>query len=144
MDPSSWFSGNGDIGSEVLWEDAERLLCRRWRPCANGDRQSVLVVLPIVEHPTPGSLNRLTHEFEVKDDLDDAWAARPLELMRERGQTILVLKDPGASRLTALSVHAWRLEHSCPLRSPYPPLGGYIKVVSFTAILSRPISLSIP
>jgi PAS domain S-box-containing protein len=102
MDPSSWFSGNADIGSEVLWEDAERLLCRRWRPCANGDRQSVLVVLPVAEHPTPGSLNRFTHEYEVKDDLDDAWAARPLGLVRERGQTILMLKDPGGEPLDRL------------------------------------------
>ncbi|SHG95337.1 trifunctional serine/threonine-protein kinase/ATP-binding protein/sensor histidine kinase [Bradyrhizobium erythrophlei] len=102
MDPSSWFSGNGDIGSEVLWEDGERLFCRRWRPCANGDRQSVLVMLPVAEHPTPGSLNRLTHEYEVKDDLDDAWAARPLELVRERGQTILMLKDPGGEPLDRL------------------------------------------
>lgn len=102
MDPTSWFIGNGDIGSEVLWGDAERVLCRRWRRCANGDQQSVLIVLPIVEHPTPGSLNRLVHEFELKDDLDDAWAARPLELVRERGQAILVLNDPGGEPLDRL------------------------------------------
>ena len=30
--------------------------------------------------------------------------------MRERGQTILVLKDPGASRLIALSARPWRSE----------------------------------
>src|SRR5260370_22538755 len=102
MDPSSWFSENGDIGSEVLWEDADRLFCRRWRTCSNGDRQSVLVVLPVAEHPTPGSLNRLTHEYEIKDDLDDAWAARPLELVRERGQAILLLKDPGGEPLDRL------------------------------------------
>jgi hypothetical protein len=49
-------------------------------------------VLPVAEHPTPGSLNRLTHEYELKDDLDDAWAAQPLGLERERAQTMLVLK----------------------------------------------------
>jgi hypothetical protein len=100
--PSLWFSGNGGIGSKVLWKDAERLVCRRWRPCANGDGQSVLVVLPVAGHPTPGSLNRLPHEYEVKNDLDDAWAARPLGLVRERGQTILVLKDPGGEPLDRL------------------------------------------
>jgi PAS domain S-box-containing protein len=102
MGPSSWFIGNSDIGSEVLWEDAERILCRRWRTCANGDRQSVLVVLPVAEHPPPGSLNRLTHEYEIKDDLDDAWAARPLGLVGERGRTILVLKDPEGEPLDRL------------------------------------------
>ncbi|MHB8268073.1 trifunctional serine/threonine-protein kinase/ATP-binding protein/sensor histidine kinase [Bradyrhizobium sp.] len=102
MDPPSWFIGNPDIGSEVLWQDAERLLCRGGRVGADGDRQSVLVVLPVPEHPTSNSLNRLTHEYEIKDDLDDAWAARPLELVRERGQTILVLKDPGGEPLDRL------------------------------------------
>ena len=96
---SFWFSGNGDIGSKVLRKDA---VCRRWRSCVNGDGQSVPVVLPVAEHPTPGSLNRLTHEYEVKDDLDDAWAARPLGLVRERGQTILVLKDPGGEPIGRL------------------------------------------
>src|SRR6201981_929838 len=102
MGPSSWVIGNSDIGSEVLWEDAERILCRRWRTCANGDRQSVLVVLPVAEHPPPGSLNRLTHEYEIKDDLDDAWAARPLGLVGEHGRTILVLKDPEGEPLDRL------------------------------------------
>ncbi|WFU39140.1 AAA family ATPase [Bradyrhizobium sp. CB82] len=99
MNRFSWFSGDDDIGSEVLWEDAERLVRRRWRLSANGDKPSVLMVLPVAEPPTSGSLNRLLHEYEVKDDLDDAWAARPLELVRERGQTILLLKDPGGEPL---------------------------------------------
>jgi serine/threonine protein kinase len=34
--------------------------------------------------------------------LDDAWAARPLELVRERGRTMLVLKDPGGEPLHRL------------------------------------------
>src|SRR5215510_8426464 len=96
---STWFSGDGDTSAEVLWEDGERLLCRRWCNCANSDRHAVLVTLPVADQPTPGSLNRLTHEYELKDDLDDAWAARPLELMRERGKTILVLKDPDGEPL---------------------------------------------
>jgi len=83
----------------VLWQDRERVVCRRWRHRADGDRQFVLAVLPVAEHPTPGSLNRLTHEYELKDDLDDAWAARPLGLERERGQTMLVLNDPGGEPL---------------------------------------------
>jgi len=96
---STWFSGDGDTSADVLWEDGERLLCRTWCNCANSDRHAVLVTLPVTDQPTPGSLNRLTHEYELKDDLDDAWAARPLELVRERGKTILVLKDPGGEPL---------------------------------------------
>jgi PAS domain S-box-containing protein len=102
MNRSTWFSGDHDIDSEVLWEDGERLFCRRWHHSANGERHTVLVLLPIAEHPTPGSLNRLAHEYELKDDLDDAWAARPLELVSEQGKTMLVLKDPGGEALDRL------------------------------------------
>jgi PAS domain S-box-containing protein len=87
---------------EVLWEDGERLVRRGLRTCANGDRHAVLEVLPVAEHPTPGSLNRLSHEYQLKDDLDDAWAARPLELVRASGQTTLLLKDPGGEPLDRL------------------------------------------
>jgi len=81
---------------QVLWEDGERVFCRRWR---DGDRNAVLAVLPAAEHPTPGSLNRLTHEYGLKDDLDRSWAVRPLELVRERGRTMLLLEDPGGDPL---------------------------------------------
>ena len=57
----------------------------------------VVVVLPASEQPTRNTLDRLTHEYSLKDELDSAWAARPLELVRDRGQTILVLEDPAAS-----------------------------------------------
>src|SRR5262245_29597427 len=102
MNLSSWFSGDGDISSEVLWEDGERLFRRRWRHCATGDRHAVLEVVLVSGRPTPGSLNRLTHEYEFRDDLDDAWAARPMGLVCERGETILVLKDPGGEPLNRL------------------------------------------
>jgi predicted ATPase/signal transduction histidine kinase len=98
MNPSSWF-GPGDGGVQVLWADEERVFCRGWRNGAGGDRNAVLAVLPAAEHPTPGSLNRLTHEYELKDDLDRAWAVRPLELVRERGRTMLLLEDPGGEPL---------------------------------------------
>jgi serine/threonine protein kinase len=85
-----------------LWEDGERLFSRGWRHCANGDRHAVLVVNPLAEHPTPASVNRFKNEYELKDDLDETWAARPLELVRDNGQAILVLKDPGGEPLDRL------------------------------------------
>jgi PAS domain S-box-containing protein len=101
MNPSSWVDAGGE-GLQVVWEDDERVLCRGWRGGAGGDRNAVLAVLPAAEHPTPGSLNRLTHEYELKDDLDAAWAVRPLELVREHGRTMLVLEDPGGEPLDGL------------------------------------------
>jgi len=38
----------------------------------------------------------------TKDELDGAWAVRPLNLDRERGQTMLVLEDPGGAPLVPL------------------------------------------
>src|SRR5258708_1935413 len=102
MYSSPSFGADADSSLQVLWEDGERVFCRGWHDGADGDRHAVLVVLPAAEHPTPGSLNRLTHEYELKDDLDGAWAVRPLALVRERGQTMLVLELPGGEPLDRL------------------------------------------
>jgi serine/threonine protein kinase len=65
-------------------------------------RLSVLLVFPAAEHPTPATLDRLAHEYGLKDELDGAWAVRPLELGRERGRTMLVFEDPGGEPLDRL------------------------------------------
>ena len=62
----------------------------------------MLAVLPAAEHPPPATLDRLAHEYGLKDELDGAWAVRPLELVRERGRTMLVLEDPGGEPLERL------------------------------------------
>jgi serine/threonine protein kinase len=93
---------DGDSGLPVLWEDDERVVFRRWRDGADGKRHAVLAVLPASEHPTPDSLDRLAHEYALKDELDSAWAVRPLELVHERGRTMLLLEDPGCEPLDRL------------------------------------------
>ena len=97
MNPSPWFDVGGDSGLRVAWEDGDRVFCRGWRDGADGDRNTVLVVLPAAEHPTPDSLNRLTHEYGLKDDLNDAWAARPVALTHYNDRMTLVLEDPGGA-----------------------------------------------
>ena len=62
----------------------------------------MLVVLLAAEHPPSASLDRFVHEFGLKDELDGAWAVRPLELVRERGRTMLVLEDTGGEALQRL------------------------------------------
>jgi len=102
MNPSSWFGADGDRIPEVLWEDGERLFCRGWRDGVDGNRNAVLGVLPAAEHPTPASLDRLAHEYGLKDELEGTGVVRPIELVRERGRTLLVLEDPGGEPLERL------------------------------------------
>jgi PAS domain S-box-containing protein len=101
MNPSSWFGAGGDSSLKVLWEDGERVFCRR-ESRANGDRAAVLAVLPAADHPTPATLDRLVREYGLKDELDGAWAVRPLELVRERGRIMLVLEDTSGEPLDRL------------------------------------------
>ena len=87
---------------EILSEDRERLLCRWRRPGDDGIRESVLIVLPAADRPSRSSLDCLTHEHGLKDELDIAWAARPLELVRDGDRAMLVLEDPGGEPLDRL------------------------------------------
>jgi serine/threonine protein kinase len=88
--------------SQVLWEDGERVFSRGWRLDDNGNRLAVLLVAPAGDHPSRSSFDRLTHEYELKDELDRAWAARPLALMHDAGRTVLVLDDLGGEPLDRL------------------------------------------
>ncbi|RZN25589.1 AAA family ATPase [Bradyrhizobium sp. Leo121] len=91
-----------DGSSQALWEDGERVFSRGWRLDDNGNRVSVLLVAPAADHPSRARLDRLTHEYELKDELDGAWAVQPLALTRDAGRTILVLDDPGGEPLDRL------------------------------------------
>src|SRR6266446_1105602 len=92
MNPTSRFGVGRDSDLQVLWQDGERVFCRG-ESGVDGDRAAVLAVLPAAEHPTPATLDRLAREYGLKDELDGAWAVRPLELIRDRGRVMLVLED---------------------------------------------------
>src|SRR5271168_1595220 len=98
---SSWLGAGGDSGFQVLWEDGERVFCRG-ESHAEGYPAAVLVVLPAAEHPTPATLDRLAYEYGLKDELDGAWAVRPLAFVRERGLSMLVLEDTSSEPLDRL------------------------------------------
>jgi serine/threonine protein kinase len=102
LDPSPRFAALGDSGVQVLWEDGECAVCRGWCVQADGRKTAVLAAHPTAEHPTPASLERLAHEYDLKDELENAWAARPLELLRQGGRTLLLLEDPGGEPLSHL------------------------------------------
>jgi serine/threonine protein kinase len=96
------FVAQGEDGLQVLWEDGDRALYRGWREHGEGGRDIVLVVLPAAGRPSPASRDRLAHEYELRDELDGAWAARPLALVSEGGRTALLLDDPGGEPLERL------------------------------------------
>src|SRR5256886_1856172 len=91
---------------EPLWEDGEFLLSRGVRA---GDRSPLLVEVPALEHPAPGSLQRLEHAYELREELDPAWAARPLELVWNQGRPALVLEDPGGEPLARFVGRPWEV-----------------------------------
>ena len=99
MNPTTRFNRGSDNNFQTLWEDGDRVFSRRWRPTADGSRSTVLAVSPAAERPSPASLDRLIHEYGLKDDLDGTWAARPLELIREGDRTTLLLEDSGGEPL---------------------------------------------
>ncbi|WP_212626258.1 AAA family ATPase [Pseudomonas sp. PP3] len=88
---------------QILWDDGERTFCRELLHDTS-DNRTVLVARPISEQPLPACLGRLVHEFSLRDKLDDAWAVRPLELVREGGLMRLLLADPGGTPLVKLLV----------------------------------------
>jgi PAS domain S-box-containing protein len=102
VEPSSLFDAVEDSTPQVLWEVGDCLFCRRWYVEADGSRRAVLAVLPAAGQPTAATLDRLAHEYGLKDALDGSWAARPLELVRDRGRTMLVLEEQGGEPLDRL------------------------------------------
>src|SRR5262245_55679178 len=85
---------------QVLAEDGDCLLCRAWR--SDSSPSARLAVFPAYEHPAAASIEKLAHEYGLREELDSAWAARPLELLHERGRTVLLLEDPGGEPLKRL------------------------------------------
>src|SRR6185369_11778073 len=84
---------------QILGEDGERVFCRAWREADDGQKHPFLAVFSAAAHPTPTFLDRLAHECALKDDLEGAWAVRPVEVVREAGRIILLLEDPGGEPL---------------------------------------------
>ncbi|WP_439370346.1 AAA family ATPase [Bradyrhizobium sp. DASA03120] len=87
---------------QVLCEDSDQALYRGRRLLEEGGVGSVLMVLPAAKEPQPAVVNRLAHEYALKDELDTAWAVRPLDLVRKDGRILLLLEDPGGEPLERL------------------------------------------
>jgi serine/threonine protein kinase len=85
---------------ETLREDEEFAFCRGRKD--EGELPTILLVAPVSEHPVPAILERLEHEYALRDELDSDWAARPLTLVRREGRPMLILEDAGGEPLDRL------------------------------------------
>ncbi|MEX4005016.1 AAA family ATPase [Paraburkholderia sp. EG285A] len=84
-------ASDADGSASILREDGELILYRVRPP---GGADSVLIVLTADEHPSAAVLERLAHEFALKDLLNGEWAVHPVKLVREDGRMALELEDP--------------------------------------------------
>ena len=83
---------------EALRKDDEFVLYRGEHSNQPGS-PSVLLLAPASMRPALETLKKIEHEYSLRDELDSAWAVRPLALSEQRGQTTLVLEDPGGETL---------------------------------------------
>jgi predicted ATPase/signal transduction histidine kinase len=93
--------------TQTLRQDEEFLLRRALRLA---DHAPVLILTPV--HARMACLARLEHEYALRADLDPAWAAQPLALLRGGDSAALVLADAGAAPLAItpgqpLALPAW-------------------------------------
>ncbi|UVC17895.1 AAA family ATPase [Mesorhizobium onobrychidis] len=87
---------------QATWDDGYRILTRQTRQDEKAGPQPVLVVRLAAEHPSRTSLDRLAHEYGLRDELDGTWAAKPLEFINENNRSALILDDCGGVPLRQL------------------------------------------
>jgi PAS domain S-box-containing protein len=83
---------------EILWRDKERTIYRGFRPHGSDPRTAVLAVRP-THSGAHECHERLASEFRFRVHLDEAWAVRPLNYLRDAHT--LLLADPGGELLAA-------------------------------------------
>ena len=95
-------AGWEDDSLEVLWRDADRAFCRlrRMMPTTIGTR-SYPSIPALSTRPSRASIASHTNTT-FESFLDRTWALRPVELVRERGQSMLVVEYAGGEPLDRL------------------------------------------
>jgi PAS domain S-box-containing protein len=84
---------------ESLSRDAEFV---RYRGKRKIEPSHILVIAPVSKQPGQRTFRRLEHEYALRARLDPAWAAVPLALAHDNGETVLVLEDRGGEPLSRL------------------------------------------
>jgi hypothetical protein len=76
------------------------------------------ILLVAAEENSLGSIERLQHEYALKEELDADWSARPVKLTRHNGAPALVLEDPGGTPLDRLLGQPLDLSHFLRIAIP--------------------------
>jgi len=85
---------------EPFREDDEFVLYRGRGRGTRTDKPVVLVLKPADARPRLQSLNKLKHEYSLRDELFSEWAIRPLSLSEDdNGQATLIFECPGGEPL---------------------------------------------
>ena len=93
-------------GLETVWNDGEFLLSRSAEAEASCP---ALVLAPAMDQPAPASIARLKNAYELRNELDPSWAARPLDFIHEHGKPALRIEDHGGEVLARLLGKPWEL-----------------------------------
>jgi predicted ATPase/signal transduction histidine kinase len=97
---------------EALHEDGEFILWRGLcRITAKTTPQSILVLSPMLERPAPATLQKIEHEFSLKDELDPAWAIRPIALTQHDSRIMLLFEDVDGEPIDRLLGRPLELKH---------------------------------
>src|ERR1700722_6226273 len=91
---------------EILWEDGELVVSRGG---GDGGGLPLLAAMPSSARPSPETLARLQHAYALREELDPAWAARPLRLELQQGRLTLLMEDPGGEPLLKLLGQPWEI-----------------------------------
>jgi len=86
---------------EAIRRDEEFVLYRGEHSDLPGS-PSVLFLAPASMRPALETIRKVEYEYSLRDELDPAWAVRPLALSEQPGQMTLVLEDRGGETLDRL------------------------------------------
>src|ERR1700760_2064722 len=94
------------------------------------------ILLVTAGDTSPGSVERLEHEYALKSELDAGWAARPVAITHENGRTTLVLEDPGGTPLDRLLGRPLDVSHFLRIAIP---LAGALRHVHERGLVHKDI-----
>jgi PAS domain S-box-containing protein len=83
------------------------LISRRGKEGASGE---VLVLAAAVDQPAPSRIAQLERAYELRNEPDPVWTARPLDFIQDREKPALLIKDHGGEVLARLVGKPWELE----------------------------------